>query len=60
MAAADVSGKHDIPKGPVYEKVTAPGFDDPSIKPMEAAKAAHEWCSKFQKAIDAKDVDALV
>lgn len=26
---------------------------------MEAAKAAHEWVSKFQAALDKKDGDAL-
>lgn len=36
------------------------GFDDPSIKPMEAAKAAHQWCTSFQAFIDKKDIDAIV
>lgn len=27
---------------------------------MEAAKAAHQWCTNFQAAIDKKDVDAIV
>jgi hypothetical protein len=35
------------------------GFDDPSIKPMEAAKACHAWCSKIQQAIDSKDIDTI-
>jgi len=36
-----------------------PGFDDPSIKPMEAAKAAHAWVSQFQSALDSKDADKI-
>lgn len=35
------------------------GFDDPSIKPMEAAKAAHQWCNQFQAALDKGDSDAI-
>lgn len=45
---------------PLHVRCTHTGFDDPSIKPMEAAKAAHQWCSNFQAAIDKKDVDAIV
>jgi len=58
MAAADVSGRTGIPE-PTYEPISAPGFDDPSIKPMEAAKACHAWCSKIQQAIDSKDIDTI-
>lgn len=58
MAAADVSGKTGIPEMK-YEPISAPGFDDPSIKPMEAAKAAHAWVSEFQSALDAKDADKI-
>lgn len=59
MAAADVSGKSGIPQ-PTYEPISAPGFDDPSIKPMEAAKAAHQWCNQFQAALDKGDADGIV
>lgn len=58
MAAADVSGKQGIPEM-TYEPISAPGFDDPSIKPLEAAKAAHNWVQKFNAALGKKDGDAI-
>ncbi|KAL7008598.1 hypothetical protein EMMF5_001860 [Cystobasidiomycetes sp. EMM_F5] len=58
MAAADVSGMKGAPEMK-FEHISAPGFDNPSIKPMEAAKACHQWVVKFQAALDKKDADAL-
>jgi len=33
--------------------------DDPSIKPLEAARHAHQWVTKFQEALNSKDISKI-
>jgi len=59
MSIADISPENNA-KGPTYEPISAPGFGDEHLKPLEAAKAAHQWVTAFQQNLDSKNIDKLV